>query len=131
MEKSNKLTPEELAKRLSEAGIEMLVLMNKFDEKSKKSYRSKIQITSFLATVAGFAISLTYFLPEINKHLLSILSVTIGALIVSFSYWQHKKEDFEQISKILNERGSPSKSDEIKAEEYRAALIKKLMREGE
>ena len=86
----SQISPEELAKRISSADIELLVAMDKMSSEDDKSKRFQVLMTATLATIAGFAIFISSLFPEMSKYVIAILSAIFGVITIALSFYQHK-----------------------------------------
>ncbi len=124
------ISPDILAKRIAEADIEMLVMLDKMDQENKKDKRFYIAISTTIASIAGFAIIVSNIYPDIGKILLSAISTAVGVSLTIVSYFQHKKEKRKAISAMLKQYESASEVDKKSAEIYRKHFIDSLVKES-
>ncbi|WP_085297593.1 hypothetical protein [Cognaticolwellia mytili] len=111
------------AKNITKAKAEDLVLIAKYTRNRKKSNIIQVFISSAIATMAGAAIFASYLFPELEKIPVAIISICIGVITVSLSFWQRKKEDIKTLRRFLRENDNPTEDDLEVAEEFRKEII--------
>ncbi|MFA0305310.1 hypothetical protein AB4543_05395 [Vibrio splendidus] len=120
---------EKFYDNMKKADAETLVFLAKYAKETQTLQKTQVLISTVIATIAGAAVVANYIFPELGKLYVGIGSVVFGSITVLVSYFQHKKEKSQLISRILKSASAPSDNDLQEAENYRQEVLNIIEKE--
>ncbi|QHF52610.1 hypothetical protein [Pseudomonas sp. S49] len=118
------ISEQELIRRLELMDEETLIFISKYSQDRRKLAKTSTLISTAIATIAGFALSVSSFFPGSNTILIGVISIVLGAVVAGLGLWERQREEMRLISQALKESaGAKNPNAERKKE-----LIEKFLK---